>query len=231
MPNLVASLLELIYPNCCLACETALGSFQKLICINCQRELPHTEYHTYTSTSHPLEQYFIGRVELKHALAYLYFQKDSRVQRLMHALKYQGYPELGTLLGRWYASDLADAGLKNTFDLILPVPLHPLRLKRRGYNQSAGFAEALAEGLAAESRTDILVRKLAADSQTRKNRLQRWLNIEHSFSVVKPELLKNKHVAIADDVVTTGATLEACAQKLLAAGAASLSIIALATAR
>ena len=174
---------------------------------------------------------FYGRVPLAHCLAYLKFIKGGRVQRLLHQLKYRNQPEIGDLLGQWYAHDLRAAGLGEAFDRVVPVPLHASKQRRRGYNQSDGFARGLAQGLGIEWSATALVRTVPTVTQTRKRRFERWQNVEDTFAVADAAAVQHQRLLLADDVVTTGATLEAAASALLQAGAQSVSIAVIANAQ
>lgn len=159
------------------------------------------------------------------------FVKKSRVQQLLHALKYKQQPELGQMLGRIYGQDLAEADFKNSFDLIIPVPLHSSRRRIRGYNQSEEFGKGLSQILQVPCDDTYLMRKAKTETQTHKTKLSRWENVNHIFQVVKSDPIAEKRILLVDDVVTTGATLEACGQALLGAGCSELSIACIAAAQ
>ncbi|MBD2717172.1 ComF family protein [Microvirga sp. STR05] len=218
----------LIFPRTCLGCQEPLARGEEHLCTGCRAQLPYTDYHLLPEAENPLARRFWGKLPVRHALSYLRFLRRGRVQHLLHQLKYQNQRDVGLALGRWYGHDLARAGL--TFDLIVPVPLHARKLAQRGYNQSDPFAEGLAEALHTPWHATALRRTSHTDSQTRKNRLQRWQNVAEVFEVADPEAVRGKHVLVVDDVLTTGATLEACAAVLLAAGATEASIATIACA-
>ncbi|SDK79697.1 comF family protein [Catalinimonas alkaloidigena] len=199
---------------------------ENLICLTCRALLPQTDFHE-ESGENPLVQKLWGRVTLQHGMALLHYSKQGKVQRLIHRLKYKGEKEIGTAVGEWYGQILID-DFKDTFDLIVPVPLHKKRERWRGYNQSGMFGEGLARTLNVAYADDLLVREADRKTQTQKNRLDRWVNAEGIYRVTDPARLRGKHVLLVDDVVTTGATLEAAAQPLVAAGVASLSVAAIA---
>jgi ComF family protein len=158
------------------------------------------------------------------------FVKESRVQHLLHALKYQSHPEVGVSLGRVYGNDLLNAGFKNEFDLIIPVPLHGTRKATRGYNQSYEFAKGLSEVLEVPV-ADLVTRIAKTETQTRKTRLYRWKNVSQVFEVKAMDAIKDKKILLVDDVITTGATLEACAIALKKCGYKELSIACIAAAQ
>jgi ComF family protein len=213
----------LLFPPYCYACERALASGESLICTYCRIRLPYTDI-PHKEPDAALKHRFSGQVRLQHALAYLYFKRSGRVQRLLHALKYQGAQEIGLLLGQWYGEILREHGFQTAFDQILPVPLHVAKKRQRGYNQSESFARGLGQALQVPVSDQVLSRQVDTSSQTHKTRAERWQNVEHVFRVTRPALLQGQRVLLVDDVLTTGATLEACALTLLKAGCPEVSI-------
>ena len=218
----------LIFPRVCLGCQEPLARGEDHLCTGCRAQLPYTDYHLLPAADNPLARRFWGKLPVRHALSYLRFLRRGRVQHLLHQLKYQGQRDVGLALGGWYGHDLRQAGF--TFDLIVPVPLHPRKLAKRGFNQSDPFAEGLAAALSTPWLPNALHRTTHTDSQTRKNRVQRWQNVAEVFEVADVAAIQGKHVLVVDDVLTTGATLEACAAVLLAAGAKEVSIATIACA-
>ena len=229
LPAIFSDFTGLLFPRVCLACQEPLARGEDHICTECRAQLPYTDYHRLPPTENPLGRRFWGKLPVTHALSYLRFQKHGRVQHLLHQLKYRGQQDVGRVLGRWYGQELTEAGY-STFDLIVPVPLHARKLAKRGYNQADSFAAGLSAGLHCPWEPEALRRTAHTDSQTRKNRLQRWQNVETVFVVAQPDRIIGQHVLVVDDVLTTGATLEACAAVLLAAGAREVSIATIATA-
>ena len=223
--------VSLIFPNYCLTCKEALVKGEKLLCTGCVFELPKTNLHL--KKQNKLTKRFLSTLNAEYAFAYLQYSKAGKVQKLLHSLKYENYPELGTLIGRWYGAELKEAGLADNFDLVIPVPLHKARKKRRGYNQSDYFAEGLSESMGIACRTDLLKRADRSESQTRKTRMERWQNVESIFAIASNQEhdIENKRILLVDDVITTGATLEACAKPILEAGCSRISIAAIATAQ
>lgn len=188
--------------------------------------MPKSHYHL--QLDNPFFQKFRGRLVVKHVMTLYKFVKESRVQNVLHALKYKQQPELGEMLGRVYGQDLIDAKFTDSFDLIVPVPLHPSRRRIRGYNQSEEFGKGLSQMLNAPCDDSYMTRSAKTESQTHKTKLSRWENVNRIFQVVNPKLVTDKRVLLVDDVVTTGATLEACGQALLDAGCSELSIACIA---
>jgi ComF family protein len=218
--------LDMLFPRTCLTCSGLLEKNEELICTHCRFELPQTDFHL--EVDNPLARKFWGRVPVKYAFAYLRFVKTGKIQILLHHLKYYGKEEIGETLGKWYGNELKKKGFESEFDLILPVPLHPSKLRKRGYNQCDSIARGLAEGLQIGWSSTVLVRKQANISQTKKDRIERWENVESIFDISNSQLVENKNVLLIDDVITTGATLEACCLPLQKAGCKSLSIAGLA---
>lgn len=208
---MLRALVGLVFPNLCVGCNSALFAGEHFVCLNCIQQFPESRFHLVQENS--LEKTFWGRVPLKGAYSFLLFKKKGIVQKLLHELKYGNQPDLGIFLGKLYGSKLKEAGI--TFDAIVAVPLHPKKKKLRGYNQSDTFAKGLSEVLDCEHYEKAVVRKKATSTQTKKNRYDRWLNVDEVFEVIRPELLANKKILLVDDVITTGATIEACAQEIL----------------
>ena len=219
-------LFSLFFPNLCAGCGQPLIRGEKTICSICHFHLPKTYFHN--DPDNELQKVFWGRVELEAVAAYLYFQKGSTVQHLLHQLKYKERHEIGFRLGKWYGAELAHAEVFRDAGLIVPVPLHPAKQRKRGYNQSQVFAEGLASCMKAKLEVNCLYRKVNTGTQTRKARYDRWENVEHIFSVKNPERIKNQHILLVDDVLTTGATLEACARALLEVPGVRVSVATIA---
>ena len=217
----------MIFPNYCRGCFNCLVSGEQYICIECAGRLPRTNYHLNPDNDLMTKMTASRHIDL--ALAYLKFVKGGKVQNLLHHLKYENCPEIGVTLGRWYGRELVQDGLSHKFDVVVPVPLHEKKFRTRGYNQSEFFARGLAESLGIDADHTILKRTRNTPTQTRKSRLERWRNVEGAFQIGH-QLLSNQNYLVVDDIVTTGATLEACALALAAAGCSSVSVAAIATA-
>ncbi|MET4081287.1 ComF family protein [Pedobacter sp. UYP30] len=216
----------LLFPNLCNACGTPLFRGEHLVCLNCIHHLPYTDYHIHFENR--VAKQLWGRMEFEAAMAMLYFRKGASIQNLMHNLKYNQKTEIGLLLGRLLGDKLLESSLYKGIDFIVPVPLHPKRLQKRGYNQSAFIAMGVAEKIEVTVNEGLLLRTTHTDSQTKKNRYNRYQNMKDVFSVESSEPLCNKHILLVDDVITTGATIEACANALTKSGVAKVSIAALA---
>jgi len=203
-------------------------SNETVICTRCRHEMPLTQYHL--DTKNEAVKKFYGKIEIQHASAFLYFNKKGMVQELIHNLKYKGHEEIGFVLGNWYVADLKELNLETPFDVVIPVPLHKRKFRERGYNQVTTFGKALAEGLNIAFDDAVLYRKKYSKTQSKKNLLGRSENIENIFDVHFSTENQNKHFLIVDDVLTTGATLEACSRALLKIPGAKISIVCMAMA-
>jgi ComF family protein len=225
--TLFDSFMHLWYPELCVSCSGALNAGEQYLCLDCMLNLPKTNFHNYRQN--PAEKIFWGRLPVEMAASYLHFEKAAGVQQMMHQIKYKGKKDLAKILGTWYGTDLSPVPELRDLDYIIPVPLHPSKQKIRGFNQSEWFATGLSETMKIPVMSGNLVRMKNSDTQTRKSRYKRWENVHEIFHVADPDLIKNKHLLLVDDVVTTGATLEASAQTILALNCgAKISIATLA---
>lgn len=222
----IEDFLSVIFPVTCAGCGGLLNDHEKVICLDCNYHLPRTQFHK--EQDNPVSQVFWGRVFLESAASFLYFNKGNKVQHLLHLLKYKGDREIGIWLGEKYGNDLKQSPFFKDIDMIIPVPLHVSKLRKRGYNQSEMFGVGLSRSMDKPLNTSSLLRITATETQTRKSRYQRWENVSEVFSLVNAENISGKHILLIDDVLTTGATLEASAQVLLEAGKIKLSIATIA---
>ncbi|MFC6996547.1 ComF family protein [Rufibacter roseus] len=227
LQSLVHDFLALIYPEHCRACGGELAMGEEVICSHCRIKLPFTDFHLHPKDN-LLHQVFWGRVPIQLATAFLLFQEKGRVQRLLHQLKYKGQEEVGEVLGRWHGAALKVQPDFSSVEVVVPVPLHKSKLRQRGYNQVASYAKAVAAALEVPVADDALRKNKLIRTQTKKNRQERWESMRLLYSIHKAELVHGKHVLLLDDVVTTGATVEACADALLQAGASAVSVGAIA---
>ena len=225
--EILGDFVSLLFPDYCLACEDALVKGEELVCIRCLLDLPATNYHL--DHSNPLKTRLAYRLPLEYAMAMYKFSKSGKVQALLHALKYRNHPELGVMLGAIYGQKLSEVA-DLTFDIIIPVPLHTARKRKRGYNQSSKFAHGLSDRLHIPFSDTFMTRGVMTATQTKKTKLSRWQNVKDVFTLTDPEAAIGKRILLVDDVVTTGATLESCATPLLEAGCKSLSIACIAEA-
>lgn len=221
-------LLNLFFPKVCLGCLTFLETQEAIICTQCRHDMPLTQH--YLNPTNEAFKKFYGKIDIHHASAFLAFHKEGIVQTLIHHLKYKNQEEIGTLLGNWYAEDLKKIHPEIPFDIVIPVPLHPKKMRERGYNQTAQFGKTVAQNLNLEYNDRILFRKTYAKTQSKKNLLGRFKGIENAFDITNSAEKHNKHFILVDDVLTTGATLEACSRALLKIPGAKISIVCMAMA-
>jgi ComF family protein len=222
--GLLNDFLNFVYPRQCEVCGRLLAEGEVVMCTDCIFFMPRTGFHR--DPENRLASMFWGRVRIERAAAFFYYTKGSDYTRLLHRLKYGGRKEIGTELGRMYASELKDSEYA-VADILIPVPLHRSRQRQRGYNQSALIAGGLSDVLGIPSQTGNLVRDSRTSTQTRRGRFERFLNMEGRFRVVNAQAIAGKHILLVDDVITTGATIEACAQALLDAGCGEISVVSL----
>ena len=222
----VSDVLELVFPELCITCGARLASQEKYVCFNCWHDLPITNFHK--TKDNKVAQLFWGRVELENATAFFSYKKGSKYQQILHFTKYKGLKELGFETGRKYGFALSESASFSEIDYIVPVPLHPKKQKQRGFNQSTWIAKGIASVLQKPVSENNLYRKVYTSTQTRKNRFERWKNVDGIFDIKNPEEFSSKHILLIDDVVTTGATLEACAMHLLKLPNTKVSIACLA---
>ncbi len=222
-------LLNLFFPKVCQACGQSLLEQEKVMCFSCLYKLPKTSYHLHDEN--PVSRVFWGRADIYAASSFLFFSKGGKVQHLIHSLKYKGQQETGVYLGKLFGLDLLQSDLFKDVDLVVPVPLHPKKQNERGFNQSDCIAEGLGEAMNIPVVVDNLVRKVHTSSQTKKSRNSRWDNVKDVFALLDPTAFENKHILLVDDVLTTGATLESCAQTLLKIPGTKVNVATLAYAQ
>jgi len=226
--KLLNYLTELLYPRLCVVCGDRLIEQEQWICLNCLHHIPRTNFHL--EPDNPVSRLFYGRVQIENATSFFYFSKGSKYQTLLHDLKYKGMKELGEEMGKHFGIDLLRSREFQSIDVVCPVPLHPSKEKKRGYNQSWWIASGIAKQMNKELSNNNLYRTTATETQTRKSRFERYLNVDGIFELRDPAAFSGKHILLIDDVVTTGATLEACASAILAKTSSKISIATLATA-
>lgn len=220
--------LHLLYPRICMACFENTSEKPNVFCVKCIMDIQYTNH--FEDQNNTFFQHFRGRVDLVYGAALIYFSEGSVVQKMMHNFKYESKKEIGTVLGRIAGEKIEDSIFFKNLDIIVPVPLHYKKQLRRGYNQSAVFGQAISEKTGIPIVIDNLVKVKETDSQTSKNRTERQINIRDSFNIQNERKFANKHVLIVDDVVTTGATIEACSGILLKIGASKISVLSMAEA-
>ena len=201
---------------------------ENVLCSKCLYHLPRTQITDLEDN--PVAQLFWGRVKLKYCTSLFYYIKGSKYQQIIHSLKYGGKKYIGSEMGKMFGIELAKTNI-NSIDMVVPIPLHARKLRKRGYNQSELIAKGIAESLHKKTLTNSLERIINTDSQTKRSRYQRWENVEGIFRVKQPELFKNSHILLVDDVVTTGSTIESCALEILKIEGTIVSVATLAAAK
>ena len=219
--------MDLVYPPLCASCGLQRPLDRHIFCLDCIDELPETGFHLHPQN--PFTAHFKGRIDLEAGAAFLYFSRGGGTQRLLHQIKYNNQPDLIATIGKWYGRQLLQSDLWNCVDVIVPVPLHWKKQRKRGYNQSAVFGEGIAEAMGITCHKNALRRSTHDNSLTGMNRMKRVETIGSSFALANPNVVKEKHVLLVDDVLTTGATLESCAFALASASLASLRMVTIAT--
>jgi len=222
--DLKEAFLQLFFPHCCAGCGSVRLHSDSQLCFRCLAALPETVFERMPGN--PVEKTFWGRLPLQAATAHYYFTKQSLVQHILHQLKYKGNRELGWQLGRIMGIQLLQSG-RFQADALVPLPLFPDRERKRGYNQSALLCEGIAEILRIPVWQDAVIRPLYTSTQTRKGRMERWKNMEGKFLLADAQRLRQHKILLVDDVITTGATLEACGAVILQAEGVELSVAAL----
>ena len=221
------SVLHLFFPHICTGCGSDILNVESALCMRCVDAMPETNFELHPGN--PVEKSFWGRLPLIGATAQFYFTKESLMQHLMHQFKYKGNRELGIQLGRMMGEQIMNSGRFDA-DALVPLPLFPVKEKRRGYNQATVLCQGIAERMKIPILDKAITRPQHTETQTKKGRIERWKNMEGKFILSDPDAIKNKHLLLVDDVVTTGATLEACGNELLKAENVRLSLATLCTA-
>ena len=225
--QILKDLLDFAFPRNCILCGRFLNDSEKVICIFCYYGIPRTNFHQ--DWENPVARLFWGRIRVEYATSFFYFNKGSLYQKLIHGLKYEGRKDIGLETGKMFGTELRGSVFELA-DFLVPVPLHSKKQRKRGYNQSEIIAEGVGIMLGKEVQKDILVRIEFTGTQTSKSRYDRFGNVTGNFRVLNPEKCHGKHILLIDDVVTTGSTLEACAEVLLKENASRVSVATLAVA-
>lgn len=218
--------LSLFFPDTCAGCDALLRSGETTLCTECRHEMPFTNQHLHAENE--AFKTFYGRLPVDHVSCLLYFHRNGRVQHLIHKLKYKGREEIGTVLGHWTAAGLLETDVPAKIDAILPVPMHPKKLRQRGYNQVTTFGQTLSERLGIAYDETVLVKTIHSKTQSKKNFIERMLAKDKGFKAIFDERHHGKHYLIIDDILTTGATLESCGKALMAIPDVKISIVAMA---
>ena len=224
LKEITNSFLHLLFPHVCTGCGNDILNEETVLCMRCIDAMPETNFELYPNN--PVEKTFWGRLPLADAAAQFYFTKESLMQHLMHQFKYKSNKELGLQLGRMMGEQIKKSG-RFEVDVLIPLPLFPAKEKRRGYNQATVLCEGMAETMHIPVLDKVVIRPQHTETQTKKGRIERWENMEGKFVLLNPDAICNKHILLVDDVVTTGATLEACGNELLKAENVRLSVATL----
>jgi ComF family protein len=218
------SVLHFLFPHICTGCGNDKLNATSMLCMRCINAMPETTFEIHPNN--PVEKIFWGRLPLAGATAQFYFTKESLMQHLMHQLKYKRNKDLGLQLGGMMGGQMLKSG-RFKADGLIPLPLFPARERKRGYNQATILCQGMSEIMNIPVWDKVIIRPGHTETQTKKGRIERWKNMEGKFILANPDMIRNKHVLLVDDVVTTGATLEACGNELLQAGDVTLSVAAL----
>lgn len=225
MKGWLYSLLSLLFPRYCVACGKPLVKGEDCLCAMCNINLPRTDYHLEKDNC--VEQIFWGKIPLEHATSFLFYRKGSDYRQILHRLKYGGEKEIGAVIGRYMAAEIQPSGFFEGIDVIIPVPLHKKKLRSRGYNQSEWIAKGVSVVTGIPIDATSVKREKNTETQTRKTVLERWENVEGTFRLQHPEKFSGKHILLIDDVLTTGATIVACAASFEKAEDVRISILTL----
>ena len=227
--SIIYDFLSLIYPDVCQVCNRSLFRNERILCMKCHHHLPLARFDL--DRDNPAAQVFWGRVPVKTVITAFLYNKGNAVQQMIHNFKYKRRIDTGIFLGEQLGQAFLRSGNAGEIDLIIPVPLHPKKKKKRGFNQSEILAKGISKVLDIEVNNSHLLRKSHSSTQTRKSKYQRWENVENIFCLKDPEAISNKHILLVDDVITTGATIEACARELLQADSVKIRVGAVAFTR
>jgi ComF family protein len=226
--SLADDFLSILFPRVCHACGDHLVRNETLICSACHVAIPKTGFHLRRDNY--AEKLFWGRCRLEKAAAWAYYVKSGRMTRLIYRFKYNGIREIGSELGRIYGIALTESGFMDDIDIIVPVPLHRRKERRRGFNQSLVLADAIAAVSGKPVNSCSLTRVTKTETQTVRSRIERWKNVEGIFAVEDGSSLQNSHVLLVDDVITTGSTIDACTTALSNIEGIRVSAVAMAVA-
>ncbi|UII78029.1 ComF family protein [Flagellimonas sp. CMM7] len=226
MAKILNDINNILLPLVCFGCNAQLSRGESILCTVCRHELPLTDYNY--ADENPVDLIFYGRIPIKKAASFVFFTKNGVVKNLLHHLKYKNQEQIGVFFGDWCGSFLENEEMLQNVDVVIPVPLHPKKIKKRGYNQVALFAKNIAASIKADYRDDVLTKIINTKTQTKKDRQLRWENTKEVFQLNTSSKMDFNHVLLVDDVITTGATIEACAKKLHQIGNIDISVLSIA---
>ena len=222
----IKNLFQLFYPNLCINCENQLLINEEVICIVCRNNMPLLKIYDFENNI--VTNAFFGKTKLNRGYSFLNYQKKGMTKNLISNLKYKNREDIGEFLGNWFGSILKEKQVFDTVDFIVPVPLHKNKLKKRGYNQITKFSKSLSSILSIKYKPNVLVRTSYNKTQTKKNRIDRFVNIENHFNLTDEKIFENKHILLVDDVITSGATIRACCNELQKTKNINISIVSIA---
>ena len=225
LQSIFSDTVHLFYPKICTGCGSDLLSDDQLLCLLCINQLPHTNFAQHANN--PLEKIFWGRIPLLAAHSEFYFAKETLIQELIHQLKYRGNEDIGYFLGQLIGNSLLNSNRFKNLDYLIPLPLYPEKERKRGFNQAAVICNGISAQMNIPIMKDNVIRRRFTETQTKKHRTERWENVADSFQVKEPSLLSGKNILLVDDVVTTGATLEACGNAIAQSANIKLSVATL----
>lgn len=225
---MIKNLLNIFFPKVCFGCSGFLIDNEEFICTKCRHDLPVTNYHFNEDDT--IERIFYGRVKIEQATSLLTFEKKSIVQHLLHNLKYKGHEDIGEFLGKWLGHELSTVSSYKNIDIVIPVPLHKNKLRKRGFNQAAKFGIEIAKALNADYNDNVLIKATNTKTQVFKNRIARWNSNNEIFTIKNSDFINGKHILLVDDIITTGATIESCANVLNKAQNIKISVASMAIA-
>ncbi len=226
LAKIINEIHNILLPLVCFGCNAQLSRGESILCTVCRHELPLTDYNFMDENN--VDRIFYGRIPIKKAASFLFFTKNGAVKNLLHHLKYKNQEQIGGFLGDWFGALLEKEQELQDVDVVIPVPLHPKKQKKRGYNQVTLFAQKIAVSINAPYRDDVLLKKINTKTQTKKDRQLRWENTKEVFQLNPVAPKQFKHVLLVDDVITTGATIEACASIISKVGDVTISVLSIA---
>ncbi len=224
--TILSPFVHFFYPHNCIGCGSDIIESGNFLCLDCINDLPHTGFALHAGN--PVEKNFWGRIPITSAMSEFYFSKDSVIQNCIHEFKYRGNKKLGLYLGKIMGQSMLNSNRFSNIDYLIPLPLFTAKEFKRGFNQSSILCSGINEIMDLPILTQNVKRIVHTETQTKKGRIQRWENVEKSFSVIEPQILKGKHILLVDDVITTGATVEACGREILKIEGTQLSVASLA---
>ncbi len=224
--NILNDINSVLFPRVCFGCNARLNRGEYHLCTVCRNQLPLTEYSF--NVENAVDRIFFGRNTIKKANSFLFFIENGIVKNMIHHLKYRNQEQIGAFLGDWHGHIIAENNYIDKIDYVIPVPLHHKKLKKRGYNQVSEFGKRLAHHLDAEFLENALIKTANTKTQTKKGRIGRWQNNKALYMLNDPLNLLNKNILLVDDVITTGATMEICANTLHEAKGVTIYITSMA---